>query len=273
MEYLVILSKREEEYLLRAGESAIYVRKLRQFFLWTQGQLQGLLPHQVMVCIQFGDNDEVLNIECLDGIVRDAGFIKQLCHPEDGLAIRLAQYCRANSLLPCMVEQDSKDTQHPLSIFQAEMMQCGLRNAVMHGTERLRGGDTFFALFSLAETPTSRHIFFLELLLPYLHLAFQRVMAIGDGPGISNKAVHSLTARELEILAWVMKGKSNHEIGGILHLSPLTVKNHLQKIYKKLNVHNRVQAVSRCYALQLLNPKTHDAARGSLSLAKNATGR
>lgn len=271
MNHLVILSKHEEEYLLRASESAIYVRKLRQFFLWTQGQFQGLLPHQVMVCIQFGDNEEVLHVECLDGLGRDAGFLKQLCHPEDGLALRLARYCRASSLLPSMLSQDANDTQHPLSSFQEEIIECGLRNAVMHGTERLRGGATFFALFSLAETPTSRHSFFLELLLPYLHLAFQRVMASGDGPGMANKAAQPLTARELSILVWVTKGKSNFEIGGILHLSPLTVKNHLQKIYKKLDVHNRVQAVARCYALQLLDPQIRDA--GLASVPKIAIGR
>ena len=263
MKFLVILSKLEEEYLVRASESAIDVRKLRHFFLWTQGQFQGLLPHQIMVCIQFGDNDEVINIECLDGIVRDAGFIKQLCHAEDGLAIRLARYCRANSMLPCLVEQDGNDAQHPLTAFHAEMVQRGLGNAVLHGTERLRGGATFFALFSPAGTASSRHLFFMELLLPHLHLAFQRVMSAGDGAGITDEALHALTAREIEILTWVMKGKSNQEIGDLIHLSPLTVKNHLQNIYKKLNVHNRVQAISRCYSLQLLNPKERDAGRSS----------
>jgi DNA-binding CsgD family transcriptional regulator len=31
----------------------------------------------------------------------------------------------------------------------------------------------------------------------------------------------------------------------ILELSPLTVKNHLQKLFKRLNVHNRTQAVAK----------------------------
>jgi transcriptional regulator EpsA len=259
MNLLIILSKLEEEYLVRASESAIHVRKLRQFFLWTQGQLQGLLPHQLMVCIQFGDNDEVLNIECLDNQVRDAELTKQLCHRENGLAIRLARYCRSSSFLPCMIEHGANDAEHPLSLFHTEVTQHGLRNAVAHGTEQLRGGATFFALFSLVDAATPRHAFFLELLLPHLHLAFQRAMAANDGPSTSHDTMHPLTARELDILNWVMKGKSNYEIGAIVNLSPLTVKNHLQNIYKKLNVHNRVQAISRCYSLQLLNPKTREA--------------
>jgi two-component system phosphate regulon response regulator PhoB len=40
MEQLVILSKLEQEYLLHAIEAALPVQDARQFFLWTQGQLQ-----------------------------------------------------------------------------------------------------------------------------------------------------------------------------------------------------------------------------------------
>jgi hypothetical protein len=53
-----------------------------------------------------------------------------------------------------------------------------------------------------------------------------------------------LTGREKEILHWIAEGKSNADIGGLLHLSPLTVKNHLQRIYQKLKVRNRAHAVS-----------------------------
>lgn len=255
MNFIAVLSKLEEEYLIRASESAIYVRKLRQLFLWTQGQLQGLLPHRAMVCIQFGENDELISIECLDGDVRVPGFMKQLCNGEDALAVRLARYCRKHTALPCMIAANVAGDGHLLDRLHAEIVAQGLGNVLVHGTARLRGGATFFALFSMPEVPTSRQVFFFDLLLPYLHLAFQRAMTDSDAPPVSQDGTHSLTLRELEILTWVMKGKSNFEIGEIVHLSHLTVKNHLQNIYKKLDVHNRVQAISRCYALQLLNPK------------------
>lgn len=54
-----------------------------------------------------------------------------------------------------------------------------------------------------------------------------------------------LSARELEVLQWVSLGKTNPEIGNILKLSEFTVKNHLQRIFKKLNVSNRAQAVGK----------------------------
>jgi len=42
----------------------------------------------------------------------------------------------------------------------------------------------------------------------------------------------------------VAMGKTNYEIGSILSISSFTVKNHMQRIFKKLDVSNRMQAVS-----------------------------
>ncbi|CAM4517466.1 LuxR C-terminal-related transcriptional regulator [Paenibacillus typhae] len=56
-----------------------------------------------------------------------------------------------------------------------------------------------------------------------------------------------LTAREEEILAHVMHGLNNKEIAEKLFISAHTVKNHITKIYEKLGVSGRVQAISQMY--------------------------
>ena len=66
-------------------------------------------------------------------------------------------------------------------------------------------------------------------------------------------AANPLTAREKEILGWIYLGKSNYEIGAILKISPLTVKNHVQKILRKLNVVNRTQAIGKAIELRILS--------------------
>ena len=45
-----------------------------------------------------------------------------------------------------------------------------------------------------------------------------------------------LTAREAEVLYWVVKGKVNRDIGDILGSSPATVKKHLECVRAKLGV-------------------------------------
>ena len=51
-----------------------------------------------------------------------------------------------------------------------------------------------------------------------------------------------LTAREAEVLYWVVKGKINRDIGDILGTSPMTVKKHLEHVYAKLGVETRTAA-------------------------------
>ncbi len=53
-----------------------------------------------------------------------------------------------------------------------------------------------------------------------------------------------LTEREIEILRLIAKGLSNNEAAGVLHLSRATVRTHLEHIYTKLDVTNRVEAVT-----------------------------
>lgn len=256
-EHPIILSKPEEEHLMRALEAALQVRNLRQFFLWVQGQFQGLLPHETMVCIRFAENGEMQHSECLRSTVNDPGLIKRLCDPVDGLTVRLSQYCHTSQTLPCVIIPAAQSEQHPLTLFHTEISRYQLGNTMVHGSGRLRGGDTFFALFSMPEIPTVRQTFFLDLLLPSLHLAFLRAISAGNSKNKDATGTLSplLSSREIEVLRWVTKGKSNYEIGVILELSTLTIKNHLQKIFKKLNVHNRVQAAARCQDMQLLNSR------------------
>jgi len=51
-----------------------------------------------------------------------------------------------------------------------------------------------------------------------------------------------LTPREAEVLYWVVKGKTNKDIGDILGSSPMTVKKHLERVFVKLGVETRTAA-------------------------------
>jgi DNA-binding NarL/FixJ family response regulator len=54
----------------------------------------------------------------------------------------------------------------------------------------------------------------------------------------------SLTERELECLQMIAKGLSNNEAAEVLGLSKATIRTHLEHIYQKLDVTNRVEAVT-----------------------------
>ena len=92
-------------------------------------------------------------------------------------------------------------------------------------------------------------------------LSFDLHQQVGDSEGggdwlivmreISDEAVintmslaFKLTAREAEVLYWVVKGKINRDIGDILGSSAATVKKHLERIFAKLGVETRTSAAA-----------------------------
>lgn len=64
-----------------------------------------------------------------------------------------------------------------------------------------------------------------------------------------------LTEREHSVLFYLAQGKTNEEIAQYLHISVHTVKAHLEAIYDKLGVSNRVQAVMKAVVLGLIDIK------------------
>jgi ATP/maltotriose-dependent transcriptional regulator MalT len=69
---------------------------------------------------------------------------------------------------------------------------------------------------------------------------------VTDGHIVHGKKIgESLSSREREVLQLAAEGFRNDEIAQRLFISPLTVKTHLQNIYKKLNVASRTEAATK----------------------------
>jgi len=62
-------------------------------------------------------------------------------------------------------------------------------------------------------------------------------------------ALLGLTQREAEVILWVIKGKTNRDIGMILGVSPRTVNKHLEHVYIKLGVETRTAAANKVMAI------------------------
>ena len=65
--------------------------------------------------------------------------------------------------------------------------------------------------------------------------------------------IETLTPKEKEVLALVAKGASNQEIADKLYVRDVTVKTHLNSIFKKLKVTNRTQAVLLAIQMNLIS--------------------
>lgn len=93
------------------------------------------------------------------------------------------------------------------------------------------------------------------------YLPVETALSPGRKSGIAvTKAAHdetkTLTARETDILRLLAKGHSNKEIARQLGVQEITIKMHASRIFAKLRVRNRVQAVSHALKAGLI-PEDH----------------
>jgi transcriptional regulator EpsA len=137
----------------------------------------------------------------------------------------------------------------------------GMRWAVVHGISDQRGNNDCLYVFLTSKMPRGANAAdmgktraAMKILLPVLDTALRQVSHLpqqkyqnqpSTGLRPVTEETTGLSERETQIMAWVAMGKTNSEIGSILNISGFTVKNHMQRIFQKLNVFNRAQAVSK----------------------------
>ena len=67
-------------------------------------------------------------------------------------------------------------------------------------------------------------------------------------PGVeesAEEALSILTRRQREIMDWIAEGKTSGEAAIILGISPRTVEKHLEAVFQRLGVENRIAAMRR----------------------------
>ena len=112
------------------------------------------------------------------------------------------------------------------------------RNAELSAALRQLTGDTQALIHEHLHAPAA---------LPLERLSGRAFPMRGPAlPDYSEDALNEiLSARELEVARRLALGRSNRQIGEELFLSPETVKGHVSRILRKLNVQNRVEASTR----------------------------
>lgn len=244
------------EHFVVTIETSLKIKKRSQFYLWTQGALQGFIPHETLVCA-YGDIDRMkCSFETFSGAVLDEKFVRAVSDPVNGLVPRIVEDWRRGGGLPWLQAQDGEGQEGRRQLL-ADLKRNDFGHLAAHGVSHGEHG-TFMAFVQLKKPPTERYAYLMELLLPYVHTALHRVMC-NERTGKTDDPANTtlLSKREIQVLYWIKNGKTNNEIGEILQITPPTVKNHVQNIMRKLNVTNRAQAVGKSATLRLVAPDDH----------------
>lgn len=247
-------TKAEGELLMKIVTDSQTIQRHYHLFMWLRGELQQLLPHEIFVAASGDFAAWQMKIDVVSALP----------------GVRTAQLarCSVDQLVEALHTQWVAGGRQPLFVRMADIgaligsCTCPLHNGLrsmqsllVHGVRDMRDGyDSIYLAFDRgrlgAERPKDRFLFLLDLLVTQIDSAFRRVAAL---PLLSMKGHaqaaagdwQELSARELEILDWICRGKTNIDIATALDISPFTVKNHLQRIFRKIGVSNRTQAATK----------------------------
>jgi transcriptional regulator EpsA len=229
------------------------IRRSSDLFAWLK-EAQKFLPHQVLIAA-WGDfqrwNVKWELVWHLPGarIIQMRG-----CALDDVLRAAHMQWLRGGRE-PLMLSAAAVGSLDRPCTCAPHTALRGMRSVLVHGVrDKLSGCDSLYIAFDersqLAAGEQSRFIALAHLLLcqvdsVWRHLATFRLDALPVAQAIATSRVLELSAREREILVSLSHGRTNHDIAEALAISLFTVKNHLKRIFKKIGVSNRTQAVVR----------------------------
>ena len=238
------------------------VRSHLDVLLWLRGDMQCFLPHDIMIAAWGDFESGVIHhdiVSAMDGVRSQAANLTALTP----LLVHLFTRWSEQGRIPLSI--DAGDTGFLLEDSGLHSALGGalqaMRSATVHGICDERGShDCLYVTFSSQEHASDAMRGAMSVVLPFIDLALRQVEHLPhqatSAPQTTEAAVtaqlvdgHSLSTREMEILHWVAMGKTNPEIGSILDISAFTVKNHMQRMFKKLNVTNRAQAVAKFHAI------------------------
>lgn len=266
----VQLAPQAGELLVRLAETSSAVMRRSQFFVWSQGALSALLPHQVLCCGAYSRPQRNLGFMAFQSVVVSAPALAPLADANSDLMRACVTAWVQSGGRPVQLEtsQQPLPAQEQLLGLARELRGVQL---LVHGVARPQRPAEIESLFVFLHNEQAEQMLDVrqlhaELVVPYLHATWRRVVAaeamLAPGgvdptasPGAGGRAATAgaaLTEREREILRWAREGKSNLEIGAALDISALTVKNHIQKILRKLGASNRAHAVALAMSQGLL---------------------
>lgn len=250
------------------------VRRHIDLMHWLQGGLQRYIPHDILIAAWGDFRLGVIHYDVVSAIsgVRSESVMAETISP---LLIGLFKRWVAQDRSPFSLNVghdgfawEGVASSGPIADAMAEM-----KSSLVHGIGDQRGRhDCLYVFFSQYPKRRAHEANAIKILLPYIDAALRQVDLMPNqyqnAPEAETKVNHEpdtvdgevLSEREAEIMKWVAMGKTNGEIGSILNVSSFTIKNHMQRIFKKLDVFNRAQAVS--------NFKSAYTANGAIKSAK-----
>jgi transcriptional regulator EpsA len=248
------LNEEDRERYLRIVADSLQIRRHYQLFLWLRGELQSFLPHQILLSAWGNFGSLRLHFDLISSL--------------PGVRTSELAHCDINGFVQALHLRWIKAERTPVLLCAADIAPalttaCNcpihsklreMRSLVVHGVRDERGSPEclYVALHTGSLTqgrPRERFASLFDGLIAPMDIAFRKIGMLpppkAQPAGKAAAAGLDLSDREQEILDLVRKGNTNVQIAKTLSISPFTVKNHVQRIFRKIGATNRTEAAAK----------------------------
>ena len=246
------LSKDESARFLSVAAASSAINTHYDLSAWLNGGLQHFLPHRILICAwgDFARWDIKLDvISSLPGVRTE-----QLARCDiDALVRQCYAQWSVRGREPLMLDAAAMAPLHMACPCPVHSALRGMRSLFVHAVRDKRSGNDSFYLaldagYRGERGYDPRFASLASLLFCQIDVACRRVGALRIEEAAAQSQARrqlGLTEREREILDCVRHGMSNCDIASALDISPFTVKNHVQRIFRKIGANNRTHAAAK----------------------------
>ena len=152
-------------------DASLRIRARHQFFGWTQGTLQGLIEHQLLICALHNSGPAKFHVDSFSTVPVEPAHFSELFRQDVILVPHLIKSWEENhsEVVSCEAGGNGGG-QFAGSALARELTQMGASHIVAHGTHDATGELTsFFAFACRPGAIGPRQAYYVELLVPFLH--------------------------------------------------------------------------------------------------------
>ena len=246
-------ANRHWEKIFSVIQNSYSVENHLEFFNWLQKGVNEFLPHDVLVAC-WGDFEKKsvkskLNYDVASNLsdINTQTVLDAYSSYDDSM-VNLHQRWLDNNR--CWFVINSLSNQEFEKQFQVNLPSKldQLNSLVVYGVSDVRGSNECLYVFFSKEKTFNVPDAVMGLIMPHIDNVLRKIQHLKPLKAASESTIildgTGLSVRELEIIHWIKTGKTNQEIASILDISQNTVKSHLKRVFQKMNVTRRAQAVA-----------------------------
>lgn len=236
--------------LLSVISSSNYIEKHVDFYKWMQIGVRRFIPHDLVIAAWGEFNTCTLKYDVASAI----GDIRTMDLLDESTSLDLLM---RDLYLRWLVNNKKSYALNNLEIdnlIKLNPVACiekfgSMESIQVHGVSDRRANQDCLYVFISKEKADEAGPDVMDLLLPQIDAALRRIECLDHcansiAPDLA-EMICNISDREQDVMNWIRIGKTNYEIGKILSISPNTVKNHVKKIFEKLEVSSRAHAVAK----------------------------